>query len=288
MAVPTPPTVTSLVTQALKRAGRTTPTATQITEATDHALQEVKADIMLMAPTHPNLAATSTAVTTMGQARYNAPDDWNEFRGLVLLDGPEEWRGQAQAATNNTITLASTFSADTNAVIGKYIILTDGPGITQYRQILNYNNSTKVASVDVDWEPDPTVATSYLVISNHSNLWPLSLITEMDRQETPGVLGSPYYAAVYGQEYTLYPTPDRSSYGILTRYYVDLSSLDEAAPLFLQLLAEWRSLWIQGIAVKSMQRFDEDRYQSELKVYEFMLDKLASQTCLIRQMRQAD
>jgi hypothetical protein len=74
----------------------------------------------------------------------------------------------------------------------------------------------------------------------------------------------------------------------MNRYWVDLSLLDEADDLFRQLLREWRSLWIQGVAVKSMQRFDEDRYQSELAVYNIMLDLLAGQTCTVRQVNFHD
>jgi len=288
MAVPTTPTVAQIVTEALKRAGRTTPTSTQITDATNNQLQEVKADIMLACPTHPSLKATATAVSQPGQQRYFVPDDFNEMDSITLLDGPEEWRGLARGGTPDTITLASTFSANSLDVLGKYILLTDGPGFTQYRQILNYTDSTKVLYVDVDWSPTPTAATSYQVVTMHSTLWPLAIRTELDRIDNPTTLGTPRQAALQGEEFLLYPVPERASYGLVSRYFVDLSMLDEAKPLFLRLLREWRSLWVQGIAVKSMQRYDEDRYQLELSVYTKMLDLLGTQTCTVRQMRQND
>jgi hypothetical protein len=101
-------------------------------------------------------------------------------------------------------------------------------------------------------------------------------------------MGEPYTASVNGQEFLLHPTPDKSTYGLMNRYWVDLSLLDETGDLFRQLLREWRSLWVQGVAVKSMQRFDEDRYQSELGVYNLMLDLLAGQTSTVRQIRFND
>ena len=288
MAVPVVPTVTTLVTQALKRAGRVTPSATQIQEATDHALQEVKADIMFRAPTHRNLLATATATTMRGQQRYFVPEDYNIMDSITLLDGPDEWRGLATDGTGSTITLAATLVTTDDAVVGRYIILTDGPGTPQYRQITNYDPSTFTAYVDVDWSPIPTGATSYLIASQHPPLWPLSTRNEFDHLEFPTTLGTPRFADMQGQEFWLYPIPYKNSFGIVLRYFVDLSSLDESKLLFQQLLREWRSLWVQGIAVKSMQRFDEDRYMQELSVYNAMLDALASQTSTVRQVRQED
>lgn len=288
MAVPSLPTVTTVVTQALKRAGRVTPTALQIAEATDNALQEVKSDIMFRAPTHRNLLATATAVTMRGQQRYFVPEDFNQMDSITLLDGPEEWRGLATAGTSNTITLASSLNVAEDELIGHYILLTDGPGFTQYRQITNYTAATKIAYVDVDWEPIPTGATSYMLVSTHPAIWPMTTKGELDKIQCPTVLGPPKYANLQGQEFLLYPVPDKASYGLVTRYYVDLSMIDEESLLFVQLLREWRSLWIQGVAVKSMQRFDEDRYTQELAVYTSMLDTLSSHTATVRQMRQED
>ena len=288
MAIPTLPTVITIVTEALKRAGRVNPTATQIQSAIDTALQEVKSDIMFRAPTHRNLLETSTAVTQRGQQRYFVPEDYNHMDSITMLDGPDDWRGLATAGTANTITLASTFSATEDDIIGHYILLTEGPGFTQYRQITNYAPSTKVIYVDVNWSPIPTGATSYLVVSQHPALWPMSTKGELDKILCPTILGPPQYAIPQGQDFILYPVPDKSSYGIVLRYYVDLSMIDEAGLLFVQLLREWRSLWLQGVAVKSMQRYDEDRYTMELAVYTSMLDTLASHTATVRQMRQED
>lgn len=288
MAIPALPTVTTIVTEALKRAGRVTPSATQIQSAIDTALQEVKSDIMFKAPTHRNLLATSTAVTMRGQQRYFVPEDYNQMDSITMLDGPDDWRGLATAGTANTITLASSLSVTEDDVVGRYILLTDGPGFTQYRQITNYTPSTKLCYVDVNWDPEPTGATSYLIVSQHPALWPLSVKSELDKIQTPTQLGRPYFAVPQGQEFWLYPVPDKGTYGIVLRYYVDLSMLDETGLLFVQLLREWRSLWLQGVAVKSMQRYDEDRYVTELGIYNNMLDTLASHTATVRQMRQED
>jgi len=286
MAVPIDPTVNSIVTQALKRATLRTPTTAMITEATDHALQEVKADLMLKAPTHPNLLITATTVTTRGQQRYSIPSDHNVQQSITLLDGPDSWRGTAQAGGTLSITLSASLSASDDELTGKYIIITSGIGVEEYRQILAYDNSTKIATIDLAWNSSPTSSSTYLICSNYIQLWPVDTETEYDRIDTPTSLGSPERASLSGQEFLLNPVPDKSTYGLINRYWADLSKVDEDSELFIQLLREWRSIWIQGIAVKSMQRNDEDRYQSELQVYNFMLDSLVPQTCRVTTIQQ--
>lgn len=282
MAVPFDPSVSSIVGQALKRAGRTTPTALQIDEAANHALQEVKADIMLAASTHPNLLTTATTITTRGLQRYAFPQDYNEPYSIVLLDGLEEWRGTSQGGSGTTITLDASLNVSADDIEGKHILITSGSGVEEYRQILSYDTSTHVATVEIAWGSDPTSASEYIIVSDYYQLYPVDTYTQFDRTRTQTPLGKPTVLSEFSQEYLLYPVPDKA-YGILNRYFVDMSKLDETGPLFIQLLREWRSLWIQGVAVKTMQRFDEDRYQSELQVYNVMLGALTNQTCRVRE-----
>ena len=288
MAVPSDPTVTSIVTQALKRATLRVPTAAMITEAIDHALQEVKADLMLKAPTHPNLKVTATTVTARGQQRYAVPEDYNVPESITLLDGPDIWRGTAQGGGGTFIFLDAAFNASDDDVAGKYIIVTGGTGVEEYRQILSYDNTTKSATVDLSWDSSPVSGSTYLICSSYTQLWPQDTESEFDRMVTPTTLGTPQVASLSGQEFLLYPVPDKSTYGLITRYWCDISKLDEDGEVFIQLLREWRSIWIQGIAVKSMQRNDEDRYQMELGTYNFMLDSLVPQTCRVTPIRQND
>lgn len=289
MAVPSNPTATSIVTQALRRAGRTNPSNTQIQEALEHQLQEVKADIMLIASTHPHLRTTATTMTTRGQQRYAIPADANEHIGISLLNGPDDWRGTAQGGSPTAIILASSMStASSDDLVGKYILITSGAGEEEYREIIGYDAGTQTASVDTQWVSTPNAASTYLVVTQYQQLWPSDTSTELDRIDASTVLGTPQIASIYSQEFMLYPVPDKSTYGLMNRYWVDLSKLDEESDLFIQLLREWRSVWVQGVAVKSMQRFDEDRYQSESSVYKLMLDLLASQTCQVSQVRPFD
>lgn len=287
MSAPTAPTVTGIVTEGLKRGGRVSPDSTQITSATEHQLREVKADIMRVAPTHPYLQVAATTPTAIGEQRYALPGDANEMISLVLLDGPDDYRGTAQAAASSTITLDSDFPANDDEIIGLYVLITGGDGEGQYRGIRDYVQSTKVATISPIWADVPTVSSTFLVVNYTKGLWGQDIKSEFDRESSSLRLGKPYYASLFSDEFHLYPVPDRI-YGLLFRYYVDLDQLDEASVIFLNLLREWRSLWIQGIAVKTMQRYDEDRYQLEYQIYNNMLGELANQCCTVTTIQYRD
>lgn len=289
MAIPSNPTIAQIVTEGLKRSGRTSPTATQISDATTHQLREVKADIMLLAPTHPYLETSAWTYSIKGQGRYTLPSEANIPVSLVCFAGPTTWAGTAQAGSGPTITLASTISEDELNLLGKYVILTGGTGAAQARACIGWNNTTKVWSVDSAWTTTPDSTSTFQILHTATNLWPSEdAPSEFDARVYPHAVGTPRVSSRYGDEFLLYPTPELSTYGLFFRYYVDLDQVDEAGTLFINLLREWRSLWIQGIAVKCDQRYDEDRYQVELQVYRAMLEALTSQTTRVIRKRFID
>jgi hypothetical protein len=288
MSIPSAPTIASIVTEGLKRGGRVNPTATQITDATEHQFREVKSDIMRCAATHPYLQKTATAATTIGEQRYALPEDCNVFVSLVLLDGPDEYRGTCQSgSTSSTIKLDSDFPGANDSINGRYILITDGTGETQYRQVTDYVASTQVATITPVWTTTPDTTSTFLVVTQNYNLFPRDIASEFDTIQSSSDLGTPRIASVFADEFNLFYVPDRI-YGLLFRYYADLDRLDEAGTVFLNLVREWRSVWIQGVAVKTMQRYDEDRYMQELGVYQAMLDQLTNQSCTVSAVQWRD
>ncbi len=284
MTVPINPTPTSIVIDGMERALLRTPSSALITKGMGF-LQEVKADIMLKAPTHPNLLVTATTVTTRGLQRYTIPEDHNVQQSITLLDGPDTYRGTSQGGSGGTIILDAALSASDDDLVGKYILITGGSGLEEYRQILTYTPGTQLVTIDNDWMSAPIPGSTYLICTQHTQLWPQDTASQFDRIDNPTTLGTPRQASLSGQEFLLYPVPDKL-YGLVNRYWADLSMLDEDGPVFIQLLREWRSIFIQGVTVKTMQRYDEDRYQGELQVYNFMLDSLVPQTCRVTQIIQ--
>ena len=92
------------------------------------------------------------------------------------------------AGTSNTIVLSAADSAIDNFYTGCTIELTAGTGVGQKREIINYDGSTKTATVSVPWAttPDSTsgytirAAARYVPISNFNTNSSLSLYFNVD------------------------------------------------------------------------------------------------------------
>jgi hypothetical protein len=287
MSVPSNPTISQIVTEALKRGGRPNPSATEISDTTTHQLREVKADIVQFAPRHRLLKTHASSITTIGKTRYALPDDVDEMESVVLLDGPDSWTGTAQDGATTSITLAADFSEDSNTIIGKYIILTGGTGANQYRQATGYDNSTKVLTPDSNWTTAPSTDTTYKLINDHRVLYDQDKHTDWDHIRTPCAQGIPTKMAIVADEMWTDYAPDKV-YGLIATYWIDLDRLDETGTVFTKLLREWRSIWIQGVATYVMQRFDDERFSQNYQVYQNMLTALAGGSSVVGQVQYRD
>ena len=98
---------------------------------------------------------------------------------------------------------------------------------------------------------------------------------------------TPTNATLVGRSIWLNSTPPRNFAMVIT-HYVALDELDETSSLFTLHLRRYKSLWVQGVAVKTMQRYDEDRYGIELKVYQQMLAAYAGRAANVGQVQFKD
>lgn len=292
MSVPADPTIAEIVTEGLKRGGVVSPTATQITDTTTHQLREVKTDIQAVLYRHPLLRTTASNATVQGVSRVAQPTDVDTVELVELVDvggglagDATGWRGTAQAGASTTLTLAAGFNVtDTNNVIGKYLFLTGGTGANQYRQIKSYDNTTKVATVDTAWTTTPGGTTTYIVGKEHYRIYDMNRPNEEITlvREHPWIQLRPRAGQLVGETLWLDRAPD-AIYALLWTYWADLDRLDDAGTVFITFLREYRSLFIQGVAVKVNQRYDDERYQQELQVYLSMLQALAVKTRTMNQ-----
>jgi hypothetical protein len=88
--------------------------------------------------------------------------------GLVKIGGTAQDGDQGPP---QTIKLASETSGNDDFYTGMYIKITEGTGSGQIRMIKDYDGSTKVATVDSDWDPAPKEGSKYLVIGYDSMIW---------------------------------------------------------------------------------------------------------------------
>jgi len=74
--------------------------------------------------------------------------------------------GTAQGGANNTITLADSSSDEDDIYNGDLIHVAVGTGAGQARMIVDYNGTTKVATVDANWEVNPDNTSVYVTYAH--------------------------------------------------------------------------------------------------------------------------
>lgn len=264
MAVPSNPTVSSIVQDALRTVLTATPTSGQETEITNNAFQTIKTEIW-SACTHDELLKTSLyIILPIGSGQVDTPAEFSSEVSLDVYVGPESWAFTAAAASSGTITMPSTFSADVSSIRGRYVFTTGGTGSGQYRQITTYDDTTKVASITPNWTVTPDATTTAFIGYSRNQLV---------RQDRPIMLGqgqprcyrmvgsSPLNSDLPAIE--IMPVPDHARYALILTYIPNLTRLDETATVFVKHLRERRSLWFQGLVAYASRRYDEARYPVE-------------------------
>lgn len=269
MAVPTVPTKSNIVSEALQKAGYgASPPSALTTRAEDYWMEEIKHDIWSLSTQKLKTLETEHihAITHI-KTRYSNPADFSKGISMVLLDGDV---GVAQAGTTASITLSATEA--TAIIAGKEIFIYEGTGINQISQCTAYNSTTKVAMIDtVTTAPDNT--SKYMIISNSYPLdwlplWHYDSIASSDTKGTPLKFASEQDEDY--DEFFIYPSPYRSGdipWGLRQRYYANLLTLDLTGTLMITLYREWRGVFIQGVLFKALQNMDDDRQEGEKKLY---------------------
>jgi hypothetical protein len=279
MSAPTPPTAATIVSEALSKAGESSPSSALTTRG-NLWLEEIKNDIALRTKTLKSLQKTRGLVFNKGQSTYSMPSD---FAGqgeisISILDGSNT--GVLQTATSTTATLASSFSATEDFMIGKEILITSGTGVYQISQVTGWDNSTKIATV-VAWGTTPAALDGYLVIETYRDLRQ-GPVWNYDRNLYTMIKQKPFEFFPTGDvdygEFILDCPPDKA-YGGMIRYYVDIMTVDLASTLISTIYQKYRNVWIQGVYARRLQDIDDDRAPKEMQSYYNLLQvMIASET----------
>jgi hypothetical protein len=272
MAAPAAPTLTTLTTEAWKKAlNGATPSAAQLTRSQDEWMEEVKNDIWHRAKRLRSLQVTSVTVCVDGQSRYSMPSDFSTLMTAELLDGANT--GTAQDGAAGSLTLAAADSFTENDLQGKDLLITSGTGVGSASQITAYNNGTKVASVTPNFTTAPATASTYRIIDLVREL-AIRPAWEHARLHTPQTAGRPVTLFETGDqdygEVFLHPTPEKT-YGLRLRYYANLLTSDLAGTTIATVYQRWRTLWVQGVYFKALQSLADPRWTHEWTVYQRML-----------------
>lgn len=277
MAIPTQPTKTTIVTEALKRYyNGATPTATEITRGEDYGLEKVKRDIMLIGKKWRPLATVAYRVTKDGVSKYALPSDYEAIISVSIMDGTHSGElTDADNVTNHTYTLAADEDISQDEAEGAYLLITAGTGVNQAVQIDDYSTTTKIATGAEAYATAPVATDDYLICTEQRDLAqePIrrrDLLTYPINQAKPThfFIGSD---STYGH-IELYKCPD-DVYGLQIRYYADLLRLDITGTLYATLLRRWAGVFEQGVYLWKLGE-DDDRYGREFQIYNGMLKQL--------------
>lgn len=282
MAAPSDLTATLLVTEAFYKAGKMSPTTAEKTRATDYFLEEIKNEIW----TRPQvtrfgpagdtrlktLQTSEVQVLTANKSKYSFATDFDEELTLTLLDGTHT--GTAQAGGATSITLAA--DEDATDVEGRYILVTGGTGAAGFRQCIDYNSTTKVATVDAAWATNPDATSTYMVVDTYDELEEESTydISGIGQSFSPGSPSSFSKIDEAGVTKFILDVPADKSYGLLIRYYANIHKIDLSSALITKVYNNWRSTLVTGVAWKIAESEDDNRYAAFKAEYEQNLNNL--------------
>lgn len=241
--------------------------------ALDRWLPEIKSDIWgEEGGSHRLLEAEALILLTEGTHIYDLASDFDSPKSFSLLDG--DVRDTAQSGTSNTIRLASGDSSEREGRVGKEIVTISGTGSGQKGQVIEFDTSNKDATVDSNWSVIPASDTGYLLVGEYQ---PFHLIDQAsfakitDRTDRD----RPSSGMIWNDKLYLQKVPDKT-YVLWYQYWANILKVDiaDTNAVHQQLLANWRSLFVEGIFLKTLQNEDDTRYQTELVVYQSMISRI--------------
>lgn len=278
MAVPSNPTLASIVLEGLMQANESHPDSATISRYQTEVMEQLKNEVW-KACRQPKIMQTfAYGILTPGQSRYSCPSDFSSDMSAQILWGSV--KGTAQGGSTTTLIMAPGSTQALSDVLGKEILIISGTGIASASQIigLTNNSGTITLSVTPGFTAAPDGTSGYMIIDQG---WPLKFdhISEFYRKSRPASLDRPHYAYPIGDEdydeFILDTPPDSTNiYGIKFFYYGNLMKTDLNSALMSRLYLEWRNFWIQGIKAKHLMFNDDSRGPNEWSGWTAEVQKL--------------
>jgi len=112
--------------------------------------------------------------------------------------------GLARAGSANTITLNTGASADTSMYTGQIVFIRSGTGSDQSKQVLSYDGTTKVATLDSNWIIIPDATSAYVMLPTGASTGIVAtntlLNTVMAQYNAIGTFGNWMKKILYGSK----------------------------------------------------------------------------------------
>lgn len=283
MSAPAAPTLVSITTEGLKKAGYSAPAVAALTRAQDEWLEEIKNDIWEAGKRYKSLQTSSVRVLTDGEGLIPNPSDFSSDLTMTLLECAHYGVCQAGGSTITAI-LAADENMSSSYPVGKEIVvyLTADKTMAYSGFISDFNTTTKEATFAPAIAVSPDDTYSYMVVDSVKPIRQKHII-RLDEIYTYDDRGRPYEYYPVGDDdfgdYYLYPVPYKTTsdpWAIRHRYYAELLTVDLAGTLMATLYKRWRSLFVQGIFVKTLEDDDDKRAVEERRIYRRKLMDLVS------------
>ncbi len=268
---------TNLVTEALKKAGISDPSDAEVDRAADYWLQEILNDIWMKSAATGNtrlktLQETLIDVSTLNVRTYDLGAEMDEELEVEVLDGSRYDTAQGGAATS--ITLAADDDGTETTTEGKWVLITSGSGVDEFKQIVDFNATTKVATVESAWTSTPNSSSTYLIVDSETPLDEIDISEFASASPTPG---RPSAFAKYDRK-LLFDRPwDRATYGIRLRYFMNIHSVDTSGgstTRWGRIITNWKNVLTQGVFYKALEDNDDPRAPKAKSDYEAMVTSL--------------
>jgi hypothetical protein len=267
MSVPSDATEISIIDRGLEKAGVEGSSTYQTAGLT--WFRDVKALIYSKVRQQKFLQQTKITVLTKGVTNYSVPQDFDEiYKEPGLLKGDIKYN--AQGGTLNTLTLSISDSISEGSIVGKKILVLAGTNVNEYRQVSAYDSVTRIATLSEDWSNVPDTTTEYLVITK---VIPLNLYGGGvgDGKFEHLSLDLPTDYVEYDEELYLYPTPDKSEYGLLLRYYSNIIKTNNTDAVYTRFLNRCEAALVQFIYFSALKKMDDSSSSKEEGVFFGML-----------------
>ena len=278
MAAPTQPTATSIVTEAYRKYGISSPGTAVVNTAISEGIEKVKRDMWALSQRWKPLIKFGYDMTVKGISKYPYPADYEFLKSIAVWEGTAT--GTFQGGAVGTSTLAATEAITQDSAEGALLAITSGQGVDQAVQIDDYNTTTKVAIHAESLTTAPNASSTYLVAVQQYMLGKEDSLG-LRGKSSPTLNGRPhtYYPLddIYSGKYELELVPDKV-YLLRMEYYANLLLIDVADTpgLYNKLLYNWAGVWTQGVYTWILDQYEDARYHAQEQIYTAMLRRLAA------------
>lgn len=268
MALPTSPTASSIVEEALSRLNESNISNDMQTRGQDILLGVVNR--IAKRGVWRVLEDTKSIVLTAYQPRYAIPADFSKGVDLRLFSGSQT--GTMLSATDSTITLAAAEDITAAVAQGSPIFMLTGNAAGYWSRIINYNFSTKQATISPNWGLTPTSG-DYLIPSEELEL-PYNFAL---RPRLLDSVSKPLKASIYDDEIYLSPVPNSGNLALLARFQIKPYKTDLTDARFTNVYWEWREALILGVIRDWAYQPDDDRYKQATEDFERAVAELVAE-----------